>query len=452
MSETLPAERTIAPASSVLSDPLVLIGLVIGFTPVLAGLIFRTYGYHVAPDWAEVLRQLDFPFIFVELAVVMWAHHGGMTFRSTFKQLDLPAQYALIVFLCTFWISSAAVSADPTYSLVRASFWLVHIGFAFAIYNLAAGSPAASLRRCGAAALLGFAAFLPLTALHLVNAPDPPLVREGRIIWSSAIPGCLSIRHLGIWAAIVLACAIGALAARDLTARRRAVAHLFIFAATATIFWSGTRAGVYGTAGALVILLATLRTVPQWRTMLAPCAAVALGIVVSELWLPPDAAFGFFRRVTMAEGDNLQQFSAGRTVLWAAMMQAFAAKPIFGLGEGAVQWLAVVGEVRHVQPHNSVVQMLSSWGLIACSAAGYLLSRLLCLVHRMARREAMAIPIVLMMDCLLIMSLVDGVFYFSRFIMWFAGGAGVIVAMAVRNTSVDLVLQKPRRLSFKGFD
>ncbi len=438
MSDTLASMDTrLSVWPRILSDPLVRIGVVIGFAPVLAGLVFRTYGYHVAPGSAELLRQLDFPFILIEVAVILWARHAGLAYRAVFNHLDRPARIALVVFLGSFWLSSAFISTDPGYSLLRASFWFVHIAFGFAVFHLVGVPTRSGLIRCGTALLAGLVTFLPLMALHLVSAPDPTSIREGQIIWSSAIPGCLSVRHLGIWAALVLAVSIGALYVRDAELRRHGIVCALIFAASVTLFWSGTRAGIYGMAGALVILLAVVRTLPPLRLLVVAAAATVAGVIVSELWLPPDPAFGIFRRAALDAGGDLAALSSGRTVLWASVMQAFTWSPVFGVGEGAVHWLSTVGDHRHVQPHNSVVQMLSSWGLIACLAAGYLLARLLVLLHRVARREVLVVPVVLMIDCLLIMSLADGVLYFSRFIMWFAGGTAVALAIAVRGVAAD---------------
>ncbi len=435
--------KNVSVRHSAFADPLTVIGVLIGLTPVLAGSIFRTYGYHVSPTWAEALRQLDAPFILIELAVVMWARHCGLSYRSVFYRLDRAAQFAIVVFVSSFWISSAFVSTYPAYSLLRASYWLIHIAFGVAIFHLAGTPTRAGLVRSGGALFAGFVLFLPLMTVHLINAPDSNLIREGKIIWSSAIPGCLSVRHFGIWAALVLACASGALYAFNTTRRDQVIVCTMIFLATATLFWSGTRAGVYGMAGALVVLLVTLRRLPSWPALLVASAAALFGILSSELWLPPDYAFGFFRRASVPGAGDMQSVSSGRTILWASMLQAFADSPLFGVGEGAVHWFTDIDGVRQVQPHNSVVQMLSSWGLIACLAAGYLLSRLLLLVHRMARRNAQVIPLMLVIDCLLIMSLADGVLYFSRFIMWFAGGVGLVLAIAVRDGRVT---EAPRAL------
>lgn len=426
-----PALRTIG-RQSMLAEPALLIGIAIGFTPVLAGLIFRTYGYHVAPPGIEVLRQLDVPFILIEIAVIVWARGAGLRFRQTLGHLDRPALTALAIYLATFWISSAIISPDPGYSLLRASFWLVHIAFGVAVYQLCATVASAQLKRCGAAIFAGLFVFVPLMAVHLMAAPDPATVLEGKIIWSSAIPGCLSVRHLGIWAALVLACALGALYTCDAKTRGGWLVFATIFLASGVLFWSGTRAGVYGILAGIAVVFLALRSLPSWRILVIAGVAAACGIALSELLLPPDNSFGIFARANVPQSAGFEGFSSGRTVLWSGMMQAFAQSPLFGVGEGAVHWVVTLGTDRHVQPHNSIVQMLSSWGIIACVAAGYLMTRLLLCLHRSIRSQLQLLPLVLMIDCLLIMSLVDGVLYFSRFIMWFAGATAIALALIAR--------------------
>ena len=445
MNDNLPSAHRPA-LIRVVSDPLVSIGMAIGFAPVLAGLIFTTYGFVVSPGWAEALRQLDAPFILIEIAAVLWARKSGMSYRAIFDRLDVPVRLALILFLTTFWVSSAFISPYPTYSLTRSIYWVIHIAFGFAVFHLCGTVTVAGLRRGGAALMVGFLVFLPLMFVHLLTAPDPASLPEGKIIWTSAIPGCLSVRHLGIWATLVLSCAIGALYNVKPKSSELVIVCFVVFAATATLFWSGTRAGVYGGAAGFIMLLATLRSLPSYRSLLAAGAAVFVGVLISEeVWLPVDGSFGFISRFAGVQpsGGDLQAMSSGRTVLWESMMQAFAGSPLFGVGEGAVHWLAVIGESeRNVQPHNSVIQALSSWGIIASLAASYLVAKLLLTVHRMARRDARVIPLVLMIDSLLFMSLADGVLYFSRFIMWFAGGSAVVLAAAVRG--VDPATSAPR--------
>lgn len=422
------------PASA--ADNVVWLGLIVGFTPVLAGLIFRTHSFHVAPGWAETLRQMDVPFLLVELFVILWARGCGMGFRAVAAQLDRSARWALAIFLGTFWISSVFIAEQPGYSAVRASFWFVHVGFGFAVFHLAGQVISNRLGGFAVALCAGLVAFLPLMAIHLLNTPDPTALPGGKIIWSSAIPGCLSVRHLGIWSALVLACAVGVLYADRWAMGYRLLACGMIFIATAVLFWSGTRAGVYGLAGAGVVLLATLRRLPPLRLLLLAFLAAALGALVSSLGLPPDNSFGLLNSDDLLPGTDPDRFSAGRIILWVGMMKAFVASPFFGTGEGSILWLLhLPGGAYHVQPHNAVVQMLGSWGIVACAAAAYLTYRVLVAVHQAARNDTAAIFVMVMVDTLLLMSLADGVLYFSRFIMWFAAGAAVVLASCPRSSA-----------------
>lgn len=444
MSQVLTPSPNAVPARfRPLVDPFLVLGLAVGLTPLLAGIVFRTYVYHVTPGWPEGLRQLDAPFIFVEFAIIMWARHRNLRFRSIFERLDSNARFALIIFLCTFWISSAFISANPVYSLIRAAFWLVHLAFGFAVFHLVSEHSRAQILRCGVGLIAGFVLFLPLTAFHLANVPDPSTVRGGSIIWSSAIPGCLSIRHLGIWSALVLSIALGSLYLGSLSARSRMVSYSLVFLSTAALFWSGTRAGVYGTAAALAAGALFVRKKPSWRTAALAAVFCGMGMIFSQTWLPPDPAFGIFSRTNLPGGQTLEAFSSGRVSIWMGMLSAFRSSPLFGVGEGAIHWLIELPNHRHVQPHNSLVQFLSSWGVPASVAAGYLLGRLVILAHRVANRETLAIPIVLTMNCLLVMSLADGALYFSRFIMWFAACGAVVLAMAANGPATSLDNRRP---------
>lgn len=405
-----------------------LLGFIIGFTPVLAGIVFRTYTYDVAPPALEILRQLDLPFILVEVGVIIWARSRGLRPATLIALLDRHTKWAVAIFVCSFWVSSAFVSEQPGYSMFRASFWPVHAIFCLAVFHLARGVTPRGLTWFAIGLCTGLLAYIPLLAWHFLRAPDPAGV-PGGIIWSSAVPGCLSVRHLGIWSALVLVCATGLLYTNPRHIWQRIFLFAVIFVATATLFWSGTRAGVYGAAGAVFLVLVTVRRTPPIGSIALAILAAGLGVALSELWLPPDPAFGFFAGRDNLPDADLDAFSNGRTILWTAMLQAFASRPIFGLGEGAILWLVTLPSGQHhVQPHNAIVQMLSSWGLIASTAFAYLMSRFLIKVHGIARTDQGLMAAVAMIDCLLIMSMADGVLYFSRFVMWFAGAAGLALA------------------------
>ena len=63
------------------------------------------------------------------------------------------------------------------------------------------------------------------------------------------------------------------------------------------------------------------------------------------------------------------------------------------------------------------LQMLQSWGAPAALAAFYLIARLWSAMQQRVAGNDWLLPIAMAFDALLIMSLVDGVFYHARLVM-----------------------------------
>jgi exopolysaccharide production protein ExoQ len=419
---------------SLFDDRLQALALILAFAPIFSGLIFRTYSWHVTPGGYEALRQMDVPFILFEMAIIFWAHIRGLSFSAMFSGLDKSVRWALIAFLATFWISSILIAPNPAYSALRASFWFIHIAFGFAVFHLAGTLNAQSADRFARATIGGLAVFVPILTLHFAFAPPPEQVIDGTIIWSSAVPGMLSVRHLGIWSGAVLGLSLGLLWTTQDNAKRLGWVAASIALSSALLCWSGTRGGVVGVGAAFCITAIMARSLPSITSMITASGALALGAYASTWWLPPDYSFGLFGAMTR-EFNGAAQYSGGRFELWLAMMQQFANHPLFGVGEGSIFWLTPHLNQQHVQPHNAVVQFLSSWGLVACIPALYLAVRMWWSAHQPARTHRWSVSVLLMVNSLIVMSMFDGALYFSRFIMLIAAGFALALAVSVQENA-----------------
>lgn len=409
------------------------IGLVIAFAHICAALLLRSYNFIQSPPWVETYHHLEFPFILIETGVIIWARHRGLRFRKFFSGLAKFDRACLLLFLATFWVSSLFVSPAPALSGLRAFYWLIHIAFGISVFHLSRGSTNAELKFAGALQLLSLALFLPIMVIHLVGAPR--ILFDGTIgtFWQASIPGLLSVRHLGIWAGGILSLAIGCLWIHNQLANYRLV-YAAMAVAAGLLCWSGTRAGVLGVGISLAVILVVTRRLPPLRLMAGALLACIVGAAASLIWIPPDPAFGLFQlssRLDLAAED----VSSGRLFIWAGMLHEFAAHPLFGIGEGATRWSTVLHGVHHLQPHNSIVQFLSSWGAVATVAALLLLLRIRIAMHHVAKSRMVALPLIALFDSMLAMSLVDGVGYFSRFIMMTVAAGAITLAIGYAGRS-----------------
>jgi exopolysaccharide production protein ExoQ len=409
----VPASRKFTYASPLgwlVREPLWAWALLLAFLPVLSGVIFRTYSYHVTPGWLELYRQFDAPFVLFEIAVALYARERGLNMAAQLSRLSTSERVAAALFFTTFWIASAFVSQVPGLSLLRIVTWVVHIWFGFALFHLMRGVTADGTACVAKAALIGLCAYVPLLVLHFALAPDPAAVPGGRIIWSSALPGYLSVRLFGFTTAVaaILLAAV-AWQRRKSSDRTGWVYAGFLLALTLT-FWSGTRGGYIAVLIVLAVLPLMARANPGLRWLMAMALCVLVAAVVSE-WLPhPDSGFGLFRT---SDGWGANQFTSGRMEIWLQTIGWISERPLLGWGESATLWLLKDG-AGHQQPHNALLQMLQSWGVVATAAALFLAARAAARILVALPREPLLIVPTAALLGLAVMASVDGILYNPR--------------------------------------
>ncbi len=407
-----------------LRAPWVAIASLFAAMPITAGLIFRTYQHEVDPLWFEVTRQLDLFFLLVELAAIAVARQRGFSYGAFFRELPRDVRWATILFLSTFWIGSVFVTNFTPYAMIRAALWPAHLLFGASLWYLGGRLDAPALRRIILVLTVGYIAYLPLLAGHFLSAPHPSTLREGMVVWTSALPGYLSVRIFGLELGAVLALLLG-LAWHDTRfAGRPILGSVAIMLVGGAICWSGTRAAMFGVAGAVLITIVLRRDLPPARTAALAVVALVIGGVASQFVLPPDGSFGF--RIMPDPGGS--DYSSGRVQIWIGTVNLFLARPLTGWGEGSLIWLASFNGTNFAHPHDMPLQMLQSWGVPAACAAFYLIGRLWLALQKRGGQNRWMLPLLMAFDALLIMSLVDGVFYHARLLMLIA----LMNAMALR--------------------
>ena len=192
-----------------------LAGLALGLLPTLSGILFRTYSYHVTPGWYEQLRQIDALFVAFEFCVIFLARKHGMDYARLAAGLARPDRIAAGVFLATFWISSVFFSQFPPVSSLRIVIWLTHFAFAFAVFHLSRTMTRQAVEDFAKGCFLGLCTYVPILAAHFALAPDPASLPGKAVIWSSAVPGYLSVRLFGFTTAALALLAIGVLWTRS---------------------------------------------------------------------------------------------------------------------------------------------------------------------------------------------------------------------------------------------
>ena len=125
---------------------------------------------------------------------------------------------------------------------------------------------------------------------------------------------------------------------------------------------------------------------------------------------------------------NTYQITSGRSELWAATIHKWLESPWLGWGTGSQFWEVYVLSWPHTQPHNAVLQFLISWGVIGAVGALWLLGRATIAVHMKAVRNPVLQPMLAILYTLLLMSMLEGMLHYPRFIMLIFVMFGVILA------------------------
>lgn len=365
-----------------------LIAWTIGLTPIVLAL--ATWGDILSPT-QRLARFYALPILVAEIVIIILAVRSGIRPARPPWQVGLP----LAALMALVWTTAAQADHSST-SLFFTSIWMVHLLYGLCI--------AAMLRRgmirqddvihSVLAGFLGLLAILlAFVATHYGTIRD----------WTNALPAFNHIRWFGYYAAAAAGlCAWGWLRGGRLYS---AIAVIALGAA----LWTGSRgafAAVVGGYLAAVILFPFARQ--GWRRfLLIVTAAVILSALAA--WIVPLGTNGPLRLIG-ADGDS------GRTILWHAAIEGIGDHPWFGWGEA--QFGFRVSELRNVQPHNVVLQILYAWGLVG----GALVAWLALWLARRVRRAACDAnaPLVVAVLNILALSLIDGSLFHVQSVSTFA--------------------------------
>ena len=299
---------------------------------------------------------------------------------------------------------------------------VIHLRFGTAIYFFARQSGGRAADRLVWLLALGLIPLAALTWWRFSFPPAPETVLGGVIEWGSALPGFINVRHFGSWTGAIAAGLMIQLAYGE-ERPRPATDALYVFAFGLTC-WSGTRAALVGMAAVAVITSVSLRRLPS------PVRLVRLGGLTAAAYLLA-IAFRFdnvdFLLFVPSDTAGADAMSGGRLALWRATLESWSRSPLFGWGSGSTFWEVDIGW-RHTQPHNVILQYLISWGPFGAIGGLWLLGRLILATHRAGITDERLRPLIAVHYCLIVMSLLEGMLYYPRFIMPIAATFAIILA------------------------
>lgn len=386
---------------------------VIGFAPFI--LLLLTWAPNGRSHAQVVTQNLTVPLVAAEIFTVVVAFREGIF--AAMRRLSWPrAPTAALLVLLAVAIVTAITAPDRKGAGLWTFFWLVHLGFGFAVAHLCTRS--FSRRDLIAAYVAGFIVFVAGEAAFATQVTDPSFD------WTFSWPAVGHIRHFGYYASAVTALCIG-LAATEQRPRLLAFMFLLCTAGFAFALWTGSRGAVIGVAGAMIIGLVVFPAMRRLILWAGTAVSAAVGAFIAYTAPAHGPLMGIGRTVTQTVDSG--DISTGRTTLWLEVIGAIKKRPLFGYGEDQMATVAPFGGLG--QTHEVVLQILLAWGIVGLACVLVLTiwfaSRSLPAVRR---DESDLLPAALAMFALATMATFDGALFHVLPVSIFAACAGMIAS------------------------
>jgi exopolysaccharide production protein ExoQ len=395
------------------SEPPYVMGILFGIVmPILSAIIYPTYTYRMSTPGAEWTRLIELPFVVCEAGVIGWALFKGLEVSKTLQSMPKDLKAALVLLMIGITLSSVFISKRPADSIIISMFTVIHLLFFLSVLHLICRSTLRDLQNFAYLSGFGLLALIAMTAVRFGFPPPASQVEGGQILWSSALPGFINVRHFGSWTGAVCA-AFLIMALKDRSNSARTWHHFFYFVSAALTIWSGTRAAILALAISVVVIVAMNRELPKSRPLGILAMLTGAALITAWLFIPTgDSGFQLFNTADVSSANNL---TGGRLAIWKATYVSWLDSPLLGWGSGSTFWQVFAGWT-HTQPHNVVLQFLISWGLIGALGGLWLLGRAIVAAHKKTVLFPELQPFFAILFTLLFMSLLEGMLHYPRFI------------------------------------
>lgn len=136
---------------------------------------------------------------------------------------------------------------------------------------------------------------------------------------------------------------------------------LLVTVCATSLFWSGSRGGLFAFALSIFIVFSLSQT-KSHKGILSVLSCIAAGGAISYFLYLPSKAFGLFGRISQnLEQDSIAAMSSGRTELWQATISYIMERPFTGYGYLPNKSLE---GLSHGSAHNIILDSWLWFGLI----------------------------------------------------------------------------------------
>lgn len=180
---------------------------------------------------------------------------------------------------------------------------------------------------------------------------------------AAAVPGMANVRSVGFLSLAVFCAGLAMATVRSGARLSAALGMLFFTAGWGSALWTGSRGAAFAIAMAAIVAIVLAAGARSRIAGLILLSFVAAIVLVYPL--PYGSTdYGLQNFMPGVQGSNIEGFSSGRTVIWAATFEMFKVNPLFGIGLDQFQFNGPEISRGWKQPHNWPLQILFSTGLL----------------------------------------------------------------------------------------
>lgn len=401
------------------------LGIIISGLLIVNALVFRTYQIAMPSPLWETARQIGLPVLLVEIAAILFAMRRGLDIGQIWRSWPSILRGAVVFFLALFWIGGVFYSEMTVLASIQNLIFIVHVLFGMAVFHLMTPLRTTDIRGMAVALSVGLLLLSMIILNAFVNHPPLDSMPDNQINWQFAVPGFISVRLFGAFCGATFCFLLFQMLSDESRDDRKILTpFLWLTLCAAMTIWSGTRNAVLGIMVTAFALSAAYKIRPSMKTVLLLALSVTSAFAIATALIPyNDSAFML---IASQDAGTAESLSGSRASYWTALWAAYTDVPWFGAGPFASFWILPDGAQTHVQPHNIILQFLLSWGLPATLLALAILAYATWKAHCVCFRQRQALPCLAMLDCLLVMSLFDGMAHFAQPLMLMMICFGVI--------------------------
>lgn len=336
--------------------------ILIGLTPAMMVLLPWDFGAEMN-HYRGFMRGLSLTVPLLEMTFVLLATARGFSLFAAVREAPTVSKAGFAMLVAVVVAGAAFSSKVPILSLIGLGKIVIHALFFLAIRDQLSRANAKLRNTIWTAIGLGLLAYWAIWGFN-IWAFEP---RDAE--WVGLVPAVTNVRGLGFFA--LAGFFAGAVLALSGNSKRSTYLLGTVISASALIMilWTGSRGGLIAVFVALS-LLAILSS--HFRVNLAKFSIIVFPVAVSiSLLLPTvNPSYGVERIIFSSVGAPADSDpSSGRIEMWVGTIEKIKGRPIAGWG---VEQFATAGPEKTLgfkQPHNMILQLLFSTGILGAIAA-----------------------------------------------------------------------------------